>query len=81
MINLREKVLLRTLNDQTITRWAAFLEVIQSLSDKYPPLAVQGGGERQPVLGLCKILRRQILFVPGKQHARLFAKGLSGRGS
>lgn len=75
MINLREKVLLRALNDQITTRRAAVPEVIQSLSDKYPPLAVEGAGERQPVLGLCEILRRQILLVPGRQRARSFGKG------
>lgn len=69
VINLGEKVLLRALNDQIITRRAAFPEVVQSLSDKYPPLAVEGTGDRQPVLGLCEIFRRQILLVPGRQHA------------
>lgn len=76
MINLGEKVLLRALNDQITTRRAAFPEVIQPLSDKYPPLAVEGVGERQSVLGLCEILRRQSLLVPGRQHARSFGKGL-----
>lgn len=79
VINLREKVLLRALNDQITTRRAAVPEVIQSLSDKYPPMAVEGAGEHQPVLGLCEILRRQILLVPGRQHAGHLGKDWGGR--
>lgn len=79
MINVREKVVPRALSDHTFARRAAFPEVIQTLSHKYPPLAVQRGGEPQPVvLGLCGALRRQILFAPGRQCARSYGKRLRG---
>lgn len=57
-MNLGEKGLLRTPSDQTLTRWAAFPEVIQSLLHKYPSQAVQGGGARWPVLVLSVTLGR-----------------------
>lgn len=78
MINVRKKAFPRALSDHTFARRTAFPEIIQPLSHKYPPPAVQGGGECQPVLGLCGALRRQILFAPGRQGARWYGKGLRG---